>query len=369
MTARTARRAGEDDQTIALRLCRWFHRNKRSFPWRAPRRDPYHALVAEAMLQQTQASRVVDKFDAFVTRFPTVESLARAREDSVLAAWSGLGYYRRARSLRSAAKRIVAEHGGRVPRDVDALRALPGVGRYTAGAIASIVYDRPAPIVDGNVARVLMRLEGAQRDPDAPDTRRWLWKRAEELVRRADSTSGAKAGTFNEALMELGATVCRPVGPRCEACPLAATCRARRDGATEEIPAPRKRAARKTVHHGAVIVRDARGRVLLERRPDEGLWGGLWQTPTLERVDRPVSAVELRRWLGVNGLTPHHRFVRQTTHRQVQFVFWRAEGSPISLNGTLGGGAAAGRRWVAPSGLARLPLATPHRTALSAEDG
>src|SRR5690606_18237159 len=162
------------------RLCRWFHDHAREMPWRILPRDPYHALVSEFMLQQTQVSRVLEKFPAFLARFPTLRHLARADEQDVLAAWSGLGYYRRARNLHAAARAIADRFDGRVPASADDLRSLPGVGRYTAGAVASIVFNQPVPIVDGNVARVLIRLEG--RDLAADEGQPWAWTRAAELV-------------------------------------------------------------------------------------------------------------------------------------------------------------------------------------------
>jgi len=188
-------------------------------------RDPYFSLVSELMLQQTQVARVIEKFTEFVGRFPTVEALARADEGGVLAVWSGLGYYRRARHLHRAAREIVARFEGRVPTTVEELMTLPGVGRYTAGAVASMVFGRAEPLVDGNVARVLVRIEG--RECSAAEGVAWAWERAGELVRIAEAPKGQSAkrsllgpGVFNEGLMELGAVVCVPRGPRCGVCPV-----------------------------------------------------------------------------------------------------------------------------------------------------
>lgn len=281
------------------------------------------------MLQQTQVSRVLEKFDAFIEKFPTVRTLAAAPEDAVLATWSGLGYYRRARLLHGAAKAIVKQFGGEVPREVGDLRELPGVGAYTAGAIASMVYGLPEPLVDGNVARVLMRLSakhGAQAA--SKEGQAWSWERAGKLVRIA----GAEAGAFNEALMELGATVCTARGPRCASCPVAQMCEARAEGVQEEIPVPKAGVARKPLLAVCLVVRDGAGRVLLEQRQPEGMWAGLWQAPTLERaiaMDEEACeemAAELCAASGVRkGAVRTQQFMHVTTHRDVQFVVYEAE--------------------------------------------
>jgi len=197
----------DTDRRRVRALERWFARHARDLPWRR-RRTGYRALVAEVMLQQTQVSRVAERYVEFLRRFPTVRGLAEADEQEVLAAWQGLGYYRRARNLHAAARLIVAERGGRIPRTVDGLRQLPGVGRYTAGAIASIVYGAPAPIVDGNVQRVIARWDANDAPPADASTVAETWRRAEDLV-----GATARPGVLNEALMELGATVCTPVNP------------------------------------------------------------------------------------------------------------------------------------------------------------
>jgi A/G-specific adenine glycosylase len=310
---------------------RWFPSAARNLPWRTTPRDPYAALVAEAMLQQTQVSRVVPKFEAFLARFPTPAALARANEPEVLAAWAGLGYYRRAKNLHAAAKAIVADFAGRVPTTVDELRRLPGVGPYTAGAIASIVFDRPEPIVDGNVARVLLRVHG--RDASASDrtVQPWLWERAGELARAA-----ASPAVVNEGLMELGATVClpAPAEPRCDACPLRAFCTAQREGLTSKIPRPKPAAARTRVYFSTLIVVDPRGRVLLEPRSSRGMWASLAQPPTIERTDRPATPAELAAHVGLTADSvraagifagPALAFTHTTTHRDVVFEASRAD--------------------------------------------
>lgn len=307
-------------------LTSWFRAHARPFPWRAPssdpslRRDPYHVLVSEFMLQQTQTSRVAERFPRFLARFPTPAALAAADESEVLAEWSGLGYYRRAKLLHAAAKAIATHHAGHIPSDPTTLRTLPGVGPYTAGAIASIAFNLSAPLVDGNVARVLLRLQGQPLPPTAPATQRHLWHHAETLVQAAKDP-----GDFNEALMELGATTCTPKNPACDRCPWRAHCQAAKDGTQHEIPAPKPRAKQTPLYAAAVLVEDAEGRVLIEQRPPKGLWAGLWQPPTLERDDRPPTREEIEQALGVKGLKELDRFTHATTHRMVYFTVYEAD--------------------------------------------
>src|SRR5687768_16089198 len=212
--------------TFARRLLRWYDKCRRDLPWRPdpaagrPRVDPYHVLVSEAMLQQTQVATVVPYFNRFIARFPTLADLAGADEQEVLRLWQGLGYYSRARNLQAAARKVVAEYGGELPRERDRLLTLPGVGRYTAGAVASIAFDRRAPILDGNVIRVLCRIDKIQSDPRDRSTQDLLWRRAEEVL------PARRAGAFNSALMELGATVCTPRSPQCLLCPVREHCEA-----------------------------------------------------------------------------------------------------------------------------------------------
>lgn len=317
----------------------WFGASNRELPWRAleaktGRRNAYHSLVSELMLQQTQVSRVVDAFTRFIERFPTPQALADAPEDAVLAAWSGLGYYRRARLLHRAAKEIVARHGGVVPCDVAALRELPGVGRYTAGAVASMAFGLAEPLVDGNVVRVLSRVEGRRGAADEPATMAWTWERAGELV----SVGGEVGpGVFNEGLMELGATVCTPRNPACGGCPVNAWCVAKKRGLTATIPAPKKAARRASVVWRCVVLVDRRGRVLLERRGGAGLWAGMWQVPTIE----DDGETDLARTLGVpRAALEYVGAVRRVlTHRRVEFRVWRGEVARAS-------GVGGARRWV-----------------------
>jgi len=271
---------------VSEALVVWFRRHRRDLPWRR-RRDPYRVWVSEIMLQQTTVKAVVPHFERFVRTFPSLRRLAAASETQVLAAWSGLGYYRRARHLHAAARRIAAEHGGRVPSGREALLALPGIGRYTAGAILSIAYGRPEPILDGNVTRVLCRLAGERRDPRRREVGARLWADARRLVEAAGAP-----GDLNEALMELGATVCLPGTPDCAACPVTRACVARAAGRQEEIPPPRAPGRIVRLRQRAALIhRD--GRVLLRRRATSGLMDGLWEVPLIEpagKGGRPAGA-------------------------------------------------------------------------------
>lgn len=319
---------------ITQRIATWFDNAQRDLPWRrrvnGHTRDPYRALVAEFMLQQTQVSRVIEKFNAFVERFPTAASLAAASEDDVLAMWSGLGYYRRARMLHRCAQDIVNRHGGKTPSSTTELESLPGVGRYTAGAISSIVFDQPEPIVDGNVARVLLRLDGEQIQPGLTSTAHWLWQRADELVKRADRADSASPSRFNEGLMELGAVICTPRSPKCDDCPVASLCRARRLGLIDSIPAPKPASKIATLHHDCIVIEDSRKRRRVQRRDDSGLWAGLWQPPSLERPARAASRREIESWIGA----PVERidaFDHTLSHRRVRFRVWRTTTRPATL--------------------------------------
>ena len=265
------------------RLLEWFGAHKRALPWRASR-DPYRVWVAEIMLQQTRIAAVMPYYERFLARFPSVEALALAAQDDVLKLWSGLGYYSRARNLHRAAQEIEARYGGEFPRALEQTLALPGIGGYTAAAVLSIAYDAPLAVLDGNVARVLARLGAIRGDLREPGRWRALSQTAQEFL-----TPGLPAheapGDWNQALMELGETVCTPQIPRCGACPVARWCAARARGLTREIPAPRKKRAAVRVRIAAVILRDPRGRTLLVRDPgahDDVLFSRMWQFPAVE---------------------------------------------------------------------------------------
>ena len=257
-------------QRFRRRLLAWFARHRRDLPWRR-NRDPYSVWLSEVMLQQTQVATVVPYYERFLAHYPHVHALAAAGERDVLRLWEGLGYYRRARQLHRAAQRIVAEHGGEFPRDLDAVRSLPGIGRYTAGAIVSIAFDLPAPILEANTIRLLTRLLGYDGDPLGAAGQALLWQTAAALLPRRE------AGNFNQALMELGSLVCTPRGPDCPSCPVQTLCAARRTGREHELPRPRARPATTAVREAAVVI-FRRGKVLfapLRRRGTLGRTVGL----------------------------------------------------------------------------------------------
>jgi A/G-specific adenine glycosylase len=270
---------------VAEALVRWFRDRARDLPWRTEPRQAYPTLVSEIMLQQTQVDRVAPRFVAFLERFPTIAALARASEDEVVAAWSGLGYYRRARMLHRLAREVDAA-GGRVPTDPHALRRLPGVGEYTAAAVSSLVADAPEAVLDGNVLRVGARMLG-----EAGDMKRTA---ARSAIRRWVETLflGQSPGEVNEALMELGATVCTPSSPLCGTCPFAEDCVARRDGLVDSIPAARVARATEDCRWSALCVVDSEHRLVL-RRVDEGpILLGTWLPPL-------VDGVAVDAWAGV----------------------------------------------------------------------
>lgn len=258
------------------RLIAWFRTEQRALPWRETR-DPYRIWISEAMLQQTRVETVLGYYERFLGRLPTVHDLAAAEEETVLALWSGLGYYSRARKLREAARVLVERHGGVFPRTREEALALPGVGPYTAGAVLSIAHDLPEPLVDGNVQRVFARLFGLEDEVGSGALTRAVWALAEALVPEAG------AGEWNQALMELGATVCTARSPRCEGCPVARGCVAGESGRAEALPRPKPRRPPTEVEvEVALVERD--GAVLLEQRPPGGRMAGLWQLPTRERT-------------------------------------------------------------------------------------
>jgi A/G-specific adenine glycosylase len=267
-------------RTTELRpaLAAWFARAQRDLPWRR-RGDAYAIWVSEVMLQQTTVAAVVPYFERFLERFPTLDALARAPLERVLESWAGLGYYRRARHLHACAQTVVSEHGGRFPEDEASLLRLPGIGPYTAGAIASIAFDRRAPLVDGNVARVLSRLFRVPGDPRSGAARARLWEIAAELVPEKG------ASVHNQALMELGALVCQPGGQaRCGDCPLERMCEARAAGEVERFPELAPRPAARARRDLALAFFDD-GRVLVGRRRDDDVWGGLWELPRVTLLE------------------------------------------------------------------------------------
>ncbi|PDO11393.1 MAG: A/G-specific adenine glycosylase [Candidatus Reconcilbacillus cellulovorans] len=266
------------------RLLDWYRRHRRDLPWRRTR-DPYRIWVSETMLQQTRVETVIPYYERFLERFPTVADLAAAPEADVLKAWEGLGYYSRARRLHEAAKVIVERYGGVFPDDAAAVAALPGVGPYTKGAVLSIAFGRPEPAVDGNVMRVLSRFFLIRDDIAKPATR----EKMEALARRLIPEDAA--GDFNQALMELGATVCVPKAPTCLVCPVMERCGAYLAGEEEELPVKAKAKPPRTERRLVAWIVDGEGRLLIRRRPERGLLAGMWELPHVEA--RPSSGADV----------------------------------------------------------------------------
>jgi A/G-specific adenine glycosylase len=343
------------EQKFRTHLLTWYDRHRRDLPWRVPpgsplaaTPDPYHVLLSETMLQQTQVATVVPYFHRFVARFPTVGDLARADLQEVLRLWQGLGYYSRARNLHRCAQAIVDEHAGVVPRDVATLLTLPGVGRYTAGAIASLAYNTRAPILDGNVMRVLCRIDRIETDPRERDVQAVLWARAEEIL---PSGKSGRTGDFNSALMELGATVCTPKNPQCLVCPVRAHCEAAAAGVQDRIPLPKKTKPTPLLKRYVLCLRHGR-HYLIERRPETGRWAGLWQFKTIESNAHPFTPEELKERLGlvVSEPTPLGVVRHGLTHRRYEFSAFLSE---------FRGSRTAGQTWVTLDELDAYPLSKP----------
>ena len=356
-----------DDATVrgvATDLLAWYDGHARRLPWRLPpgavgadgrplRADAYRVWLSEVMLQQTTVAAVAPYYRAFLERWPTVERLAAAPLDDVLTVWAGLGYYARARNLHKCAQVVSGEHGGRFPASEAALGALPGIGPYTAAAIAAIAFDRPATPVDGNVERVVARLFAVATP--LPKAKAELRKIAEGL------TPAERPGDFAQAMMDLGATVCLARRPRCLACPLAPRCAARAVGTAEDLPRRTAKAPRPTRHGVAFWVVDDAGSVLLRRRPEAGLLGGMMElpsTPWREAPWPPEAAREAARAtaptkiLGADGWTALPGVVRHTfTHFHLELAVWAGQASGIAP--PLGG---AKGRWVPLDGLGELAL-------------
>jgi A/G-specific adenine glycosylase len=342
----------QDLPALRRSLLRWYDRHRRELPWRGTS-DAYRIWLSEVMLQQTTVRTATPYYEAFLRRFPTLQALAVEPEEEVLAAWSGLGYYHRARNLHRGAQHVAERHGGRFPRTLEAALAVPGVGLYTASAVLSIAYGVPLPVVDGNVRRVLARLlalRGPEYRKDGP-----YYNRAEELLDRE------RPGDWNQALMELGATVCSPRDPGCRACPLRARCRAHALGITAELPEGRARRAPVAVRVAAALV-EREGRVLLVRRPEGRLLGRMWEVPqtSLESRGLPDLARELEERHGLRvvpgGLAVRARHA--ITFRRITLEGYRARlKRPVPSDPER-------FLWARPDEVAALPVASSTRKLL-----
>jgi A/G-specific adenine glycosylase len=346
--------------SFAAALLAWYDQNRRPLPWRRSP-DPYRTLVSEFMLQQTVVATVVPYFQRFLRRFPDLPALAGAAEEEVLAHWSGLGYYARARNLHRAARAVVDVHGGKLPAGETALRSLPGVGEYTAAAVAAIAFGARTFALDGNAARVMARLHGEERSIDQPVVRASLRARGLALV------PAGRPGDFAQAVMELGARLCVAATPRCHACPVRRHCRADADGRALLLPARTPRRPRKPMQITCVAL-ERRGRILLVRRPAGVLLGGTWVLPSTERAAGEPEASVARRALAEVGLplprarlhaagTVRHLF----THRDVTAHVLLAPASGALAEGSLA-------RWVRPAAPGDLALSSFTRKTLALLD-
>jgi A/G-specific adenine glycosylase len=330
----------------------------RAMPWRETS-DPYAIWISEAMLQQTRVDTVIPYWENFLQRFPDVHALATADCDDVLGAWAGLGYYSRARNLQAAARTIDQEYGGRLPDDVETLQTLPGIGRYTAGAVASIAFDREEPVLDGNVKRVLARLLGIREDIGKPAVIKRLWEAAGRFVR------GPSPGDFNQGLMELGSTLCTPKSPRCADCPIAADCDAHRVGDAVSLPIKaRKKPARRVEAAVGLVVR--RGKMLAVRRPTGGLLGGLWDLPGGELAPGELPAAGLKRALRdrvglvVTRVCRVGEIEHVFTHRKLTLHVYRCN-TPTGRTRLAGFDT---HKWLSPQTVSTLPHGTVTAKAL-----
>lgn len=344
-------------------LLPWFAAHHRDLPWRRTR-DPYAVWVSEIMLQQTQVKTVIPYWERWLAELPNLAALAAAPEERVLKLWEGLGYYSRARNLQRAARHVVEQHGGHFPNRLPELLELPGVGRYTAGAIASIAFNQPAPILDGNVIRVVTRMFALPGDPKEKALQTRLWSLAEELVRNAADTNlpslpahfAGPCSALNQSLMELGATVCLPRNPLCSACPLETLCLARRQGTPERFPETKAR-PETTPRRFVVAVLERAGKFQVRQRPAGGVNAGFWEFPNRELSPDDDADQVASDWLGL----PAKAFVRlrPVTHSITRYrirleIFRATVARPPS-------GLAPAGEWHDRAGLERLALTAAHR--------
>ncbi len=337
-------------------LLDWYRAAARDLPWRRTR-DPYGIWVSEIMLQQTQVRTVVAYWERWMREFPTIPALAAAAEEKVLKLWEGLGYYRRARNLHAAARQVVELHEGIFPGTLEAILALPGIGRYTAGAIHSIAFNQPSPILDGNVVRVLTRWDAIAGDPAARTVSRRLWEAAGRLVRAAHETRRREACShLNQALMELGATVCTPRQPLCEGCPVAEGCRARATGAPENFPRASRRPASEVREFLVWIIR-RKGLVAVRQRAREDVNGGFWEFPCVETTGTAPDVAAL----AASSLGPLARRPVRSGEVRHAITRYRIRQTAYRLDLAPDARIPEGWRWVDAVELDGLALTTAHR--------
>lgn len=356
---------------LAKQLLAWFAEAARDLPWRK-NKDLYRIWVSEIMLQQTQVVTVIDYFQRFLKRFPTVADLASAPESDVLKMWEGLGYYRRARQLHAAAKKIVSDHGGKFPRDFASVRALPGIGRYTAGAILSIGLGQRLPILEANTIRVFSRLTAYQGATETTAGQKYLWQVAEELL------PAEEVGAFNQALMELGSEICKPRSPHCETCPVSNLCPTFQHGWQEIIPAPKKKTAYEDLQQAAVVIWQ-QGKVLVRKCGSKERFAGLWDFPRFDQLsdsadqatqtDHIVAQVQSQTGQTLTSVMPIFTLRHGVTRFRITLEVFESQltakgkskaASKIAVYSEAELGQAE-MLWIAPTDLAHIPLSVTGR--------
>ncbi len=341
-------------------LLDWFATNARDLPWRRTH-DPYAIWVSEIMLQQTQVKTVIPYWERWLCELPTIEALAKAHPDKIHKLWEGLGYYTRVRNLQKAAQQIIAEHDGEFPQTFDAVLALPGIGRYTAGAICSIAFNQTTPILDGNVIRVLTRIHGIASDPREKQTNAQLWQLAEELVRHAirNTPHASPCSHLNQSLMELGALICAPRSPNCPACPIQKLCIAHKENLQEQLPNLAKREAATERRYIAFIVERA-GKFLVRQRPEGVVNAHLWEFPNVEveaRVCDPQHSAAKDLGFRISDPKPLRTIKHSITRYRITLEAWRTELATPNCK--------APGRWLTPKQLHNLAFTSAHKKILT----
>jgi len=331
---------------LQKKLLLWYRKHARNLPWRETC-DPYKIWVSEIMLQQTQVQTVIPYYKRWLEGFPTLESLAKAPQEEVMKYWAGLGYYRRVKMLHAASQFVQTELQGIIPSSPDELLKIPGIGRYTAGAIASIAFQKPAPLVDGNVIRILTRLYAIKKNVGDAATLKQLWTLAEELVPEK------KPGDFNQAMMELGATVCLPKNPSCRTCPVQKECRALASGNPESFPVKTQKEKIQKIKSAAFILKNPQGEVLINRQPQNARWGGLWMFPFGENKEEVGDRFKLKDLPSEHSFIIKHGFTKYSIHLHV----FETKVS-VKTAKTL---AASSHRWTAVTALENFAFPSPHQ--------
>lgn len=340
----------EDKKFIQEKLVSWFKKSQRDLPWRKTY-DPYQVWISEIMLQQTQVATALPYFKRWLTELPTVKSVAEAKEDKVLKLWEGLGYYSRARNLQKAARAVMEEHQGSIPKSHEEILKLPGIGKYTAGAITSIAFNQEKPIVDGNVIRVLARLFNFSENTKLPNNLKKFWLRAEDLIPKG------QARYFNQGMMELGALICKPQNPNCQACPLQKKCESYKKGNQNELPFKGEKQEKIPIKVSIAVIRK-NGKIFIQKRPSKGLMGGLWEFPGGKAEKGETAPETLKREISEElGITLKNvKKIKKIKHGytkySVDLTCFEAEPD----QGNLQAKSASESKWVKPEELGNYPF-------------